>query len=183
MSRIGSPIRTASGIEFYPLDPRPEEIMLEDIAHALSHQCRWSGHTRVFYSVAEHCVRVSRLCDRADALWGLLHDASEAYLVDVARPVKNSPEMSEYRNAERRLQLAIAHRFRLIPRVIPFSVTVADDIALYIESRDLMGWQYPEASGINLDVYLSAIKRTLPPEAARARFLNRFQKLTKGQHG
>src|ERR1017187_10636100 len=76
-------ITTFSGIHFWPLLPNPADIRIEDIAHALSNQCRFAGHAREFYSVAEHSVRVSQLCPPEDALWGLLHDASEAYLTDV----------------------------------------------------------------------------------------------------
>ena len=86
--RVGDWIQTMSGVIFYPLDPRPEEIRIEDIAHALSHQCRFAGHCREFYSVAEHSVRVSRELPQEFMLWGLLHDASEAYLVDLPRPIK-----------------------------------------------------------------------------------------------
>jgi len=66
-------IATASGRKMFPLDPRAEDIAIEDIAKALSQLCRFTGHCRSFYSVAEHCLRVSHACDPADALWGLLH--------------------------------------------------------------------------------------------------------------
>src|ERR1039457_118422 len=85
-------IGTFSGLRFWPLDPNPEKILIDDIAHALAHQCRFGGHASRFYSVAEHSVHVSRLCPPEDALWGLLHDASEAYLVDLPRPLKQLPE-------------------------------------------------------------------------------------------
>jgi hypothetical protein len=70
-------ITTFSDVRFWPLLPNPDDIRIEDIAHALSNQCRFAGHAREFYSVAEHCVRVSQLCRPEEALWGLLHDASE----------------------------------------------------------------------------------------------------------
>src|SRR5271165_7548492 len=87
-NRKGDWIQTYTGRVMYPLDPRPEEINIIDIAHALSNLCRFTGHVRTFYSVAEHSVRVSQHCDPKDALWGLLHDASEAYLADMSRPMK-----------------------------------------------------------------------------------------------
>ena len=74
--------------------PNPDDIRIEDIAHALSNQCRFAGHAREFYSVAEHSVHVSQLCLPEHALWGLLHDASEAYLVDLPRPLKLLPEFA-----------------------------------------------------------------------------------------
>src|ERR1017187_3148745 len=67
-----------SGMRFWPLDPNPEKILIADIAHALAHQCRFGGHASKFYSVAEHSVHISQLCLPEHALWGLLHDASEA---------------------------------------------------------------------------------------------------------
>ncbi|MFN9113590.1 MAG: phosphohydrolase, partial [Bacteroidota bacterium] len=69
-------IQTFSGIAFWPLDPKPEHVRIADIAHALSMKCRYNGHTRKFYSVAEHSVLVSRHVPEEDALWALLHDAS-----------------------------------------------------------------------------------------------------------
>src|SRR5665647_1805094 len=119
-------ITTLSGIRFWPLLPNPGDILVEDIAHALAHQCRFGGHASKFYSVAEHSVHVSELCPVQDALWGLLHDASEAYLIDLPRPLKLLPEFAPYREAERQLQRAVAARFGL-PEDQPASVTEADD--------------------------------------------------------
>ena len=105
-------IHTHSGIIFDPLDPDPALIRIEDIAHALSHQCRFSGHTDPFYSVAQHSYEVAwRLPDELKLI-GLLHAASEAYLVDLAAPLKSDPAFgASYREAERRLMEAIAARF------------------------------------------------------------------------
>lgn len=86
--RKGDWIQTYTGRQFWPLDPKPEEVCIEDIAHALSQQCRYAGHTIRFYSVAQHSVEIALRVPRAAALWGLLHDAAEAYLVDLPRPVK-----------------------------------------------------------------------------------------------
>jgi len=97
-------IETYSGLYVRPLALRPEDVRLADVAHALSNTCRFTGHSRVFYSVAEHSVLVSRRMLRAQA-FGLLHDASEAYLTDVARPVKR--QLSGYAEAEANAQRAI----------------------------------------------------------------------------
>lgn len=86
--RHGAWIQVASGGAFYPLDPRPEEVHIEDIAHALSHICRFTGHTQEFLSVAQHCVHAAQFARPDCVLHALLHDAAEAYIGDMATPVK-----------------------------------------------------------------------------------------------
>ncbi len=140
-ARCGRSMQTASGAPFWPLDPRPEDVSIEDIAHALSFQCRFAGHCRVFYSVAEHSVRVARVVEGRNApqrvvLAALLHDAAEAYLGDMIRPLK--PYMDSYRAAEDGVYSAIARRFG-IPEEISWAVRGADGVLLATEARDLMG--------------------------------------------
>jgi hypothetical protein len=113
--RDASWIITSTGRKFWPLDPRPDDICIEDIAHGLSMCCRYAGQCPKFYSVAEHSVYVAEwmLDGRSRrALVGLLHDASEAYLGDMTRPVKR--RMPEYQAAEKRLQRCIHERFGLL---------------------------------------------------------------------
>ena len=83
----------ATGLPFWPLDPRPEEVRIEAIAHQLGNLCRFNGACKVFYSVAQHSVLVSYLVSKRYALAGLLHDAAEAYLGDVIRPLKRFLEV------------------------------------------------------------------------------------------
>lgn len=139
-ARRGGYILTHTGRHFYPLDPRPEEIEIEDIAHGLARLCRYGGHVDDvgIYSVAQHSCYVSDLLPPELKLWGLLHDASEALgLVDVPHPVKIDPAMAGYRAAEERLERAIAERFGLVwPR--PPEVKQADLIMLATEKRDLL---------------------------------------------
>ena len=127
-------IETASGKKFYPTEPRIEDIDIEDIAHALSHLCRFTGHCEVFYSVAQHCVLASRYCPE-HPMWGLLHDAAEAYLGDVSRPIKQ--ELPMYQLWEERLLCLIAGKFGL-PFPPPECVKEIDDRMLATERRDLM---------------------------------------------
>jgi len=90
---------TCTGRRVNILNPRPEDIDIEDIAQALSHTCRFAGHVPAFYSVAQHSLLASELLDARTALWGLLHDAAEAYLHDLTRPLKRvlaaTPENSD----------------------------------------------------------------------------------------
>jgi hypothetical protein len=176
-------IETRSGVSFWPLDPKVSDIRIEDIAHALSNQCRFSGHTREHYSVAEHCVRVSELleawdCSREIQLWGLLHDASEAYLVDIPAPLKGQPAFAPYLEAERRLMLAICERFDL-PLDEPAWVRAADGVLLATEARDLMAFRPEHWSKLTH----ASLKESIVPwnhEAARSYFLMRFRALTTG---
>lgn len=106
-------IQTNSGGQFYPLDPRLEDINILDIVEGISKECRYNGQTNGFYSVAEHCVILSRLVPERLAKAALLHDASEGYISDICRPVKTKPEMAEYVLAEARLQNTLYHYFRI----------------------------------------------------------------------
>jgi uncharacterized protein len=174
MTRAGDWMQTASSRQFWPLEPRPDEVHIEDIAHALSMQCRFAGHCREFYSVGEHSVRVSYACDPEDALWGLLHDASEAYLVDVPRPIK--PYLTGYREIEARVMAAICTRFGL-PASMPRSVKIADEILLATEARDLMS-----APPADWCLRESPIVERIEPwghHVAKAEFLARFYELTR----
>jgi hypothetical protein len=168
-------IGTFSGVRFWPLAPDPAKILIDDIAHALAHQCRFGGHASKFYSVAEHSVHVSQLCLPEHALWGLLHDASEAYLVDVPRPLKQLPEFAAYREAERRLQRAVAVRFGLPPDQ-PASVTEADDTMLWIEAHSLLDSTSVEVVRDERPPF-EITDPLLPVEAERL-FLRRFKELT-----
>lgn len=177
--RKGDWIQTFTLRRFWPLDPRAEDIVLDDIAHALSMMCRFTGHVHRFYSVAEHSVRVSHRVealtgDPRVALWGLLHDAGEAYLVDVARPVKLDPGMAFYRDAEATLMRVIAARFGL-PEAEPPSVKQADNELLFTEKRDLFPAGGP-AWGWSVDPLPEPID-PWTPEAAEAAFLDRFDVL------
>jgi hypothetical protein len=168
-AKFGQWMQTATGRQVYPLDPRVEDICIEDIAHALSNQCRFAGHVRHFYSVAQHSVLVSYCCKPEDALWGLLHDATEAYLVDVPTPVKRF--LSEYKGYENALEKVICDRF-LLQRGMPPSVHKADAVLLATEARDLMG--PPPASWGPMQEPLRMVIIPWDPGLAKRKFLQRF---------
>lgn len=140
--RRGDWMQTHTGRAFWPLDPRPEDVDIEDIAHALAQQNRYAGHCPWPYSVAAHSVYVSRRAARLAppgrekqcARWGLLHDATEAYLVDVPSPIKRF--LTEYAVIEADLMHVIAQRFGLEGEM-PEEVKRADADALATEASIL----------------------------------------------
>jgi hypothetical protein len=175
----GDWFQTYTGKRFFPLAPVVEDICIEDIARALSMQCRFAGHVREFYSVAQHSVLVSLHVPAEHALWGLLHDAAEAYCQDVIRPVKHSPSMAPYRAIEERMEAAIAARFGL-PYEMPACIKEADNRALMTERRDVLATQ--RAWSLRAEPFPSRIIPQ-PPEVAEEQFLLRFRELTAEGRG
>lgn len=167
-------IQTYSGRRFNPLAPVEGAIVIQDIAHSLSMLCRFTGHCRRFYSVAQHSVLVSYLCDSKDAMHGLLHDASEAYLQDLPRPLKRSGKFDAYKEYEHTLQTMIFKRFEL-DLIEPESVKKADTLLLATEARDLMSplhsdWKQPvEPLPMKIE--------PLNPAEAKDLFMKRFFEL------
>lgn len=111
MKRYGDWMQTATGGQFWPLDPKEDEIVIEDIAAALSKMCRFGGHCLRFYSVAEHCVHIANAAPPHLKLAALLHDASEAYLSDIVRPVKQF--LGNYLEIESKIEQTIASKYGL----------------------------------------------------------------------
>lgn len=176
MGRRGGWLQTASGGQFWPLDPRPEEVRLEDVAHALSNLCRFGGHSRVFYSVAEHSLRVARLARDSGAsrmiqACALLHDSAEAYLVDVPSPIKGS--LGGYREAEARVERCVEERFGLPDgSLCSAEIKLWDRALLATEARDVVaraGRVWTDLRGIPP---LPGRIEPLEPVEARARFLD-----------
>lgn len=154
---IKEAIITYSGKAFWPFAPKPQDIDRRDIAHALSNVARYTGHTSKFYSVAEHSLLVCNAVRRAggsanERRWALIHDASEAYLTDLARPVKNRPEFASYLAAEDHLQRMIAERFGLSPDM-PAIVAEMDHRIIADEAKVFFSpvpswWRLPEGTGL-----------------------------------
>lgn len=133
--RRGAWMQTYTGRQFYPLDPRAQDVHPADIAHALSLLCRYGGHVDRFYSVAEHCFLLSHAVAPRHALWALLHDATEAYVGDMVRPLKH--QLPEYCAAEDLVMVAVAERFGLRGQM-PDEVKEADSRILLDERAALM---------------------------------------------
>ena len=173
-------ITTYTGRHVNPLDPHPEDFCIEDIAHSLSQQVRFTGHTRLPLTIAEHSLNVSYLCPKEHQLAGLLHDASETYLVDLPSPIKHDPEMGIFVLAEDRLQHAIATAFD-IPFGFSSHVHIADKLALGIEARDLMN----VADDPNWAKWIDPIRdhplsvsQPMSPRVAEMHFLAKYYELT-----
>ncbi len=128
-------MQTYTGRSFYPTHPDPEEVDPVDISHALSLLCRYNGHVNRFYSVAEHCVLMSQAVAPEHALWALLHDATEAYVGDMIRPLKQ--QIPAYVDVEKDVMVAICTRFGL-DQIEPFEVKEADARILVDERNALM---------------------------------------------
>lgn len=165
-------IQLFSGIDFYFLEPDTEKVLLSDIAHTLSLLCRFGGHCREFYSVAEHSVRCSYVAPPEYAYEALMHDATEAYLVDMPRPIKNV--LPGYKEIETNLDKVIRSKFGL-PEVMSKQVHHADNVMLATERRDLMPntvtpWVWlPEPYGPTI--------KPMPPHEAEEWFLQRYKEL------
>lgn len=138
MSDIEARIITYTGKHINLLKMRPEDICIEDIAHALACVNRFAGHAVKPVSVAQHSVYVSKLCDPEQALQGLLHDASEAYIGDVTKWLKATPEFLGYRKIEQRIQKMIFERFGCDTKMHP-SVAEADRLMVCYEAPKSFG--------------------------------------------
>jgi hypothetical protein len=173
--RHGDFMQTYTGRKFWPMDPRANEVCIRDIAHSLSLQCRYAGHCRRFLSVAEHSVLIARWVrgqtDAQTALWGLLHDASEAYLVDIPRPVK--PYLTNYKEAEAKVMAAVCQRFGL-PLEMPAAVHEADERIIADELVNLVRMQWHARHDDPLGVRLMYWS----PAEAEEEFLETFKALT-----
>lgn len=173
----GNWVQTYSGVQFFPFDPDIESIRIEDIAHSLSMQCRFNGHCSFFYSVAEHCIHVSNLLPPEHKLAGLLHDAAEAYLGDLPRPLKN--ELRVYQEAEAMISLLIAKKFglTLTDNDFPIQVKFADLTMLATEKKTLMSKE-PDSWG-ELPYPIENNFKLYPPENAKQAFLKVFYGLMR----
>ena len=179
-----SVIQTYSGLAFDILHPDPEKISIIDIAHSLSMICRFTGHSRHFYSVATH----SLLCSSLGSIFGnemafacLMHDAQEAYVSDLATPIKSL--FPAYKEVENNLGDAIGKKFGILPETTK-KTKVYDRMAMYLESKALLGplnslWdsydmKWPEGYPTPETCYRI---KSIPPQVAEQQFLERFNTL------
>lgn len=170
-------MQTYTGRQIDPADPTDFDI--RDIAHALSNLCRYGGHCLRFYSVAEHSVLMARAADDPWKKWALLHDATEAYLVDIPRPIKR--RLVGYQWMEHRLFVRMVHHFGLtsiINPILPSYVQDLDHRILVDEKAQNMrpGLDWPSLEGVDP---LGVTLQCWTPKEAERHFLDMFAELTK----
>ncbi len=165
-------IRTYSGKKFQIFDPKQKDILIEDIAHSLSLICRFTGHTEELYSVGQHSLLVMELCPDELKLEGLTHDFPEAYVTDLATPIKK--QLPSYKVMEDNLHVAIAKKFHLqFP--MPNIIKEIDTEVFHMEWAFLMERNKKVKSGkfrMERDDF-----RILPPKEVERRIIENFNKL------
>lgn len=173
----GSSILTYTGKMFDTINPVPELIDINDIAHSLANSCRYNGHCRDFYSVAEHSIYVSEQLPEKFALWGLLHDASETYVGDLVKPLKNF--LPDFQKAEEKVIKAVAEKFGLVlPE--PDEVKIADYRMLLTEQRQLFNHKF-DFTKHPVEPYDSIRINCWAPKVAERIFLMKFYELTQAR--
>lgn len=153
-------LHTYTGKMFNPFNPDLESICIEDIAHALSNTCRFGGHSKEYYSVAEHSVLVSMLCDESNAFEGLMHDAAEAYLGDIPTPLKE--RLPGFMELEDSVLKFIFNKYNL-SYPLSNNVKKMDEKALTLEFESIRG--------------ITNILQLQSPKEAEEAFLKRFHYL------
>jgi hypothetical protein len=186
MKNINGLMSSYSGVMIDVSHMSIEDVRLQDIAHALSMQCRYNGHVKKFYSVAEHSVLLAEhifvfSVDPKAALYALLHDGSEAYLGDIVRPIKGL--MLEYLNIERHVQTVIFERFGIADLEIEWQrlIDLCDHRILINEKDALLNeniiWNVPYVALPNLHI------KCMVPGYAEAAFLSAVHKYCEMMRG
>lgn len=169
-------VSTFLGNRFYPLEPRIDHVAIEDIAHGLAYQCRFNGQTREFYSVAQHSLIVSALVPTDLRMAALLHDAAEAYLGDMVKPLKVL--LPAFAAIEDAVTAIIAATF-----AVDFSdyapIKRADLIALATEKRDLMPHSTERWSYLDDIRPMSQKIVVMGPDEAKQAYLREFKRLVR----
>lgn len=170
----GPTILLHSGAYFDLLAPEESGFTIDDIAHGLSNTCRFAGQSNRFYSVAEHSVHVSRFVKPENAYAALMHDASEAFIHDISKPLKSL--LPEYQAIEQRIEAVIAWRFD-VPAPLPDEVSEIDIRMLITEQKHLIpartDWDYMRGREPLPLAYLPCWS----PDKAKRVFLHYFEKI------
>ena len=169
-------IETYSGLRVYFNDINKDIISIADIAHSLSQICRFTGHTKEFYSVAQHSVLVADAqTTLAEKRAGLLHDASEAYVNDLPSPLKACVDLGDYKKLENSFHYVINQKYKVNNGMTP-NIKKADLEALFTEKRDVLNKASDWGWGEDIETFKDKII-PLPPKEAKALFIQRFIEL------
>ena len=170
-------IGTYTGKHFHFLNPTEDEICIEDIAQALSMNCRFSGHVSKFYSVAEHCCIIADLVEQADkdkreVLSALLHDASEAYICDIPRPIK--PHLNNYFEMELKIEKVIQSKYDITAKTelidyYDYHICGEEARQLFLHTPDWVK-EFDRLENVKIHAW--------SPQIAKEEFLKRFNRLT-----
>lgn len=174
-SERGDWSQSFTGVKFYPLNPHIEDINITDIAHALSLTCRYGGHCKFHYSVAQHSVLCASVAEPADRFAALMHDASEAYLSDIIRPFKH--KLPEYQEAEARMMKIIAEKYGF---EYPMSSRIKeiDNRMLLTEKLQLMKTSDLWSVEKNFHPYKNVVIEPMHPLEAEKIFIETFLDIT-----
>lgn len=172
-------VMTYTGKIYYPFNPDPHDVCIEDVSHALSNLCRYTGMSRWFYSVAEHSVLVSYMVPPELALEGLLHDAAEAYCGDMALPLKK--RLPDYAHLELinetavRIHFGLPHAMNPIVKKADRDVVITEYECLFPPIPERLEWIWAGEKDPTVELKL------WHPLEADVRFLRRYEELTKGK--
>lgn len=172
---VGPTILLFGGSYFDFAAPETSAFTIEDIAHGLAMTCRFAGQCRRHYSVAQHSFHVSQVVPSQHAYQGLMHDAPEAFVGDMAKPLKIM--LPDYRAIEKHVESAVFSRFK-VATPLPPTIKEADIRMLVTEQHQLMrnrdDWSYCRGrEPFDFEI------PTWSPEEAKAKFLERFAELTR----
>lgn len=175
-------ISTFSGQKFFYVNPDHSQILIEDVAHALSLINRFSGHTKWPRSVAQHSVDVCDLLlshghTNSDAFCGLMHDGPEAYIQDLSKPLKTI--LPDYKKIEDEIWLAFSNKFGLpvnIPPIVKWAdcVLLVKEASKYLENPNFKDWEFPWG---RYDIFGFEASGPVDAKTAEDQFLDRFSKL------
>lgn len=180
--RIGSWMQTYSGKAFYPMNPSIKDFSIVDIGHALSNICRYGGHVKKFYSVAEHCVLMSRSVSPEAALFALLHDAAEAYIGDMVRPLKQ--DIPEFKRIEDRIFDVMIEWLKTEPIEVPMTQAIQEEVReadnrILLDEKKVLTANSPSKWSQEITHKPLGVEiRCWSPAVARYEYLERFLELT-----
>jgi hypothetical protein len=161
----GRLIRTHSGQYVDVFEPNPDTLLIEDIAHALSNQPRFGGHLPKFYSVAQHSVLCYEMATEEDKFDALMHDASEAYILDFPKPIKL--EIPQYNEIEDKLMKVIANKFEFKYPKSP---------AVEVIDHYMLNWEWNRIMLKRRTSEFPKMIKCLTPKQAKIAFLDAFNK-------